>query len=382
MIPTRSTMITMTNIDRTEQHLNPKRVVIGMSGGVDSTVAAFLLKEQGYEVIGVTMKTWDDPSEDYAEKMGGCCSLSSIEDARRAAEKIGIPFYVMNFKKPFQDKVIEPFITEYEAGRTPNPCVACNKHIKFDLLLRKSHELGAWYVATGHYAQIQQNEAGRWLLKRSGEVHKDQTYMLYNFTQYQLAHTLMPLGAYGSKAEIRELAAQLGMDVASKPDSQEICFIPDDDYVSFLESNRNKPFKQGNFVDQQGNKIAPHKGIIHYTIGQRKGLGITFGKPTFVVDINPVTGDVVLGDGDAVYAPGLEAEAVNWIPFDVPAGPLRLSVKIRHTTHESMATVEPLGQDGARVLFDTPQRAISPGQSVVFYDGDVVVGGGLICKRL
>ncbi len=377
-----STMTTMKSTDALQDHLNPKRVVIGMSGGVDSTVAAFLLKEQGYDVIGVTMKVWDDPTDDYAERIGGCCSLSSVEDARRAAEKIGIPFYVMNFKKPFQETVIDTFISEYEAGRTPNPCVVCNKHIKFDLLLKKAHELGAYYVATGHYARIEQSETGRWLLKRSGEAHKDQTYMLYNFTQYQLAHTLMPLGAYASKQEIREIAATLDLDVANKPDSQEICFIPDDDYVAFLEANKKKPFKKGNFVDGTGNKIAPHKGIIHYTIGQRKGLGITFGKPTFVVDINPETGDVVLGDGDAVYAPGLIADQINWIAFDSPKAPLRVQVKIRHTSHEATALVEPQGESEAKVVFDTPQRAVSPGQSVVFYDGDVVVGGGLIKKRL
>lgn len=372
----------MKSTDQSNNHLNPKRVVIGMSGGVDSTVAAFLLKEQGYDVIGVTMKVWDDPTDDYAERIGGCCSLSSVEDARRAAEKIGIPFYVMNFKKPFQEIVIDTFISEYEAGRTPNPCVVCNKYIKFDLLLHKAHELGAYYVATGHYARIQQNESGRWLLKRSGEARKDQTYMLYNMTQYQLAHTLMPLGVYSSKQEIRDLAAKLDVDVASKPDSQEICFIPDDDYVAFLQANRKNPFKQGSFVDITGRKIAPHKGIIHYTIGQRKGLGITFGKPTFVVDINPETGDVVLGDGEAVYASGLEAEHINWITEDSPKAPMRLHVKIRHTTNEALATVEPIGHSKAKVTFDIPQRAVSPGQSVVFYDGDVVVGGGLIRKRL
>ncbi len=377
-----SMMSMMKNTKSLQEHLNPKRVVIGMSGGVDSTVAAFLLKEQGYEVIGVTMKVWDDPTDDYAERIGGCCSLSSVEDARRAAEKIGIPFYVMNFKKPFKEKVIDAFISEYEAGRTPNPCVVCNKHIKFDLLLKKAHELGAYYVATGHYARIEQNESGRWLLKRSDEAHKDQTYMLYNLTQYQLAHTLMPLGNYASKQEIRQLAEKIGFDVAGKPDSQEICFIPDDDYVGFLEANKTKPFKMGWFVDSEGKRLAPHKGIIHYTIGQRKGLGITFGKPVFVVDINPETGDVVLGDGEAVYASGLEAEAVNWISADSPTEPMRLSVKIRHTTHEAMATVEPIGTDGAKVTFEKPQRAVSPGQSVVFYDGDVVVGGGLINKRL
>lgn len=372
----------MTSIDRVQEHLNPKRVVIGMSGGVDSTVAAFLLKEQGYDVIGVTMKVWDDPSDDYAERIGGCCSLSAVEDARRAAERIGIPFYVMNFKKPFQEAVIDRFVAEYEAGRTPNPCVACNKHIKFDLLLKKAHELGACYVATGHYARIEQDDTGRWLLKRSGEARKDQTYMLYNFTQYQLAHTLMPLGAYASKQEIRAIAEQLGLDVAHKPDSQEICFIPDDDYVRFLEANKTKPLKQGWFVDASGKRIAPHQGIVHYTIGQRKGLGITFGKPTFVTDIDPISGNVTLGDGEAVFAAGLVAEDVNWIAFDRLEGPCRFSVKIRHTNQEAQATVAPDPDGLVRVTFDTPQRAVSPGQSVVFYDGDIVAGGGLIRSRL
>lgn len=372
---------TMKSNEGIDSYLNPKRVVIGMSGGVDSTVAAFLLKQQGYDVIGVTMKVWDDPADDYAEKVGGCCSLSAVEDARRAAELIGIPFYVVNFKAAFKKTVIDHFVSEYEDGRTPNPCIDCNKHIKFDLLLKKAHELGAWYVATGHYAKIVQNDQGRWLLKRSGEVRKDQTYMLYNLTQYQLAHTLMPLGEFESKQEIRDIAGGLGLNVASKPDSQEICFIPDDDYVRFLEENKRAPFKEGWFVDDQGKKLAPHKGIIHYTVGQRKGLGITFGKPVFVVDVDGETGNVMLGDGKQVYAKGLVAESVNWIAFENLEQEQRFTVKIRHTTHEADATVTAT-DEGIQVIFVEPQRAVTPGQSVVFYSGDTVIGGGIIKRRI
>lgn len=377
-MPTITTMATKTGMS-TKPLTDKKRVVVGMSGGVDSTVAALLLKQQGYDVIGVTMKTWDDPSEDYAERLGGCCSLSSVEDARRAADRLGIPFYVLNFKAPFKEHVIDYFVAEYEDGRTPNPCIACNKHIKFDLLLRKAHELGAEYVATGHYARIEQDEAtGRWLMRRSLEPSKDQTYMLYNMTQYQLAHTLMPLGAFSSKEEVRKLAEGLDVAIASKPDSQEICFIPDDDYIRFLNETMTKPPKQGFFVDKQGKRIAPHQGIIHYTVGQRKGLGVALGKPAYVVQVNGKTGDVVLGDAEDVFGTKLTVEQVNWIAVDHLTNPIRLSVKIRHTTHEAMAWVRP-GENGTvTVEFDEPQRAITPGQGIVFYLEDLVFGGGII----
>lgn len=363
--------------------LNKNRVVIGMSGGVDSTVAAYLLKKQGYEVIGITMKTWDDPSDEYAEKIGGCCSLSAVEDARRVAAKLDIPFYVLNFKKPFKEQVIDYFVDEYEHGRTPNPCIACNKFIKFDRLLKKAHELGAYYVATGHYAKIEYDASiDRYLLKASKEKSKDQTYMLYNLTQWQLEHMMMPLGNYETKEEIRKIAEELDLSIASKPDSQEICFIPDDDYARFVTENVTKPIVPGNFVDEEGKCLGQHKGIIYYTIGQRKGLGVTFGKPMYVTRINAETNEVVLGDNEKVFAQSLLAEKVNWIAFDELKEPLHVYAKIRHAKSAESAMVIPVDEEHCRVLFEEPQRAITPGQAVVFYQNDLVIGGGTIQRSL
>ena len=264
-----------------------KKVVIGMSGGVDSSVAAYLLKEQGYDVIGVTMQIWQE-DKDYTEREGGCCSLSAVDDARRVANKIGIPFYVMNFRDSFKEKVIDYFVQEYIDGKTPNPCIACNKHLKFDELLRKAQGIGADYVATGHYAKIEKDENGRYLLIRSDDDRKDQTYALYNFTQEQLAHTLMPCGEY-TKDRIREIAKEIGLSVYNKKDSEEICFIPDNDHGRYISEARPLEVTPGNFVDKNGNILGKHKGIVYYTIGQRKGLGIALGRPVFVTDINPRT---------------------------------------------------------------------------------------------
>ena len=253
-----------------------KKVVIGMSGGVDSSVAAYLLKEQGYDVIGVTMQIWQEDNE-YTEREGGCCSLSAVDDARRVANKIGIPFYVMNFRDSFKEKVIDYFVQEYIDGKTPNPCIACNKHLKFDELLRKAQGIGADYVATGHYAKIEKNEDGRYLLIRSDDDRKDQTYALYNFTQEQLAHTLMPCGEY-TKDRIREIAKEIGLAVHNKKDIEEICFIPDNNHGRYISEERPLEVVPGNFVDKNGNVLGKHKGIVYYTIGQRKGLGLALGR--------------------------------------------------------------------------------------------------------
>ncbi|MCK8058920.1 MULTISPECIES: tRNA 2-thiouridine(34) synthase MnmA [unclassified Fusibacter] len=359
--------------------LDKKKVVIGMSGGVDSTVAAYLLKEQGYEVIGVTMKLWDDPNDEYVENYGGCCSLSAVEDARRVAASLDIPFYVVNFKAPFKEHVIDYFVDSYEEGETPNPCVMCNKYIKFDKLLQKAKELGAYYVATGHYAKIvHDEESNRYKLMRSKEMSKDQTYMLTNFTQDQLAHTLMPIGEFETKEEVRQIAEKLDFVIARKADSQEICFIPDNDYANFLVKNIEEMVPEGNFVDLDGNVLGRHRGIIYYTVGQRKGLGMTFGKPMYVVAINHVTNDVILGSNDDVFAKGLIAREVNWISFDELNGEMQIAAKIRHTKRESPAVIRPLGNGKYEVIFDEPQRAITPGQAVAFYVGDEVIGGGFI----
>jgi len=355
-------------------------VVVGMSGGVDSSVAAYLLKEQGYNVIGITM-TLVPKDVFYEEKVGGCCSISAVNDARRVADQLGIYYYVMNFREVFEKKVINYFIDEYLAGRTPNPCIACNKYIKFDEFLRKANALGAKYVATGHYATIKyDDERKRYLLIRSRDVKKDQTYMLYNLTQHQLAHTLMPLGGY-TKEQVRKIAEDIGLLVFNKPDSEEICFVPDNDYAGFIERRVPDKVEKGYFVDVNGNILGEHKGIVHYTIGQRKGLGLALGRPVFVVDIIPEKNLVVIGDEGEVFKNKLYAEDLNFIPFDKLDGPMRVSAKIRYTAKEAKATITPY-KEGVMVEFDEPQRAITKGQSVVFYDGDIVVGGGVIKEVL
>lgn len=292
-----------------------KRVVVGMSGGVDSSVAALLLLEQGYEVIGVTMQIWQKETEEALEENGGCCGLSAVEDARRVAAQLGIPYYVMNFRQEFETSVMDYFAREYCQGRTPNPCIACNRYVKWEALLQRSLKIGADYIATGHYAQIKQLPNGRYTLASAVTAAKDQTYALYNLTQQQLAHTLMPVGLY-HKEEIRDMAAKRGLRVAGKPDSQEICFVPDKDYVGFIKREYHIKEEPGNFVSGDGRILGEHKGILHYTIGQRKGLGIAFGKPMFVAEIRPESREIVLAEDKELYTKVVYANHLNFMSME------------------------------------------------------------------
>lgn len=357
---------------------NKNRVVVGMSGGVDSTAAAWLLKESGYDVIGVTMKLWEDDDPDYVEKEGGCCSLSSIEDARRVCDSIGIPFYVINFKPIFREKVIDYFIDDYQNGRTPNPCIACNKYVKFDALIKKAHELDAYYVATGHYAKISQDpDTKRYVIHLSEEKHKDQTYVLCNLKQDQLQHILMPLGKFDSKEKVREIASRFDPHVGGKSDSQEICFIPDDDHSRFLTEQLGDKIQPGEFVSQQGTILGKHKGIVHYTVGQRKGLGLALPKPGYVTGIDPISNRVFIGGAEDVFSDTLTANELNFMPFETLTEPMRVMAKIRYSAPPAPAIIYPEG-NLVRVKFDTPQRAITPGQAIAFYDADLLIGGGTI----
>lgn len=354
-----------------------KKVLVGMSGGVDSSVAAYLLKEQGYEVIGVTMQIWQD-DEEFTEKEGGCCSLSAVADARRVANKIGIPFYVMNFKDAFKRNVIDYFVDEYMEGRTPNPCIACNKFIKFSSFLDKAVSMGIDYVATGHYAIIEKQK-DRYIIRKSEDDKKDQTYALYNLTQFQLERTLMPCGQY-KKSKIREIAKEIGLRVHNKKDSEEICFIPDNDHGRYIKNRFPNKVREGNFVDKQGNVLGKHKGIVYYTIGQRKGLGIAFGKPMYVVDINPFKNEVVLGSLEDLLNTELVAKDINYIPFDTLKEPMEVEAKIRYSQIPSKAIITPIDDGRVIVNFHEKQRAITKGQSVVFYKDDLLIGGGIIEK--
>ena len=354
-----------------------EKVVVGMSGGVDSSVAAWLLQQQGYEVIGVTMQIWQDEDPDTEAENGGCCGLSAVEDARRVASTLGIPYYVMNFKKDFKERVIDYFMDEYLRGRTPNPCIACNRYVKWESLLQKSLAIGADFIATGHYAQVEQLPNGRYAVKRSKTAAKDQTYALYNLTQEQLSRTLMPVGAY-TKEEIRSMAEELGLLVAKKPDSQEICFVPDKDYARFIEEHAGRKIPEGNFVWTDGTVIGRHKGITHYTVGQRKRLGLSMGRPVVVTKICPDTNEVVIGEEQDVFCQSLRANRLNWMAAEQPKGEARFLAKIRYNHKGALCSVRMTGEHEAECIFDEPVRAVTPGQAVVFYDGDYVAGGGTI----
>jgi len=352
-----------------------KKVVVGMSGGVDSSVAAWLLKEKGYEVVGVTMLMWQ---EENAKEDGSCGGLCAVEDAKRVAERLGIEHRVINFGKQFKEKVVDYFVDSYVKGQTPNPCNACNRFVKWEALLEYAESIGAEYIATGHYARIDKLENGRFAIRNSVTAAKDQTYALYNLTQKQLAHTLMPVGEY-TKDQIREFAGEIGLVVADKPDSQDICFIPDHDYAGFVEKYAAKDLpKTGNFVSTTGEILGKHKGIIHYTVGQRKGLNLAMGRPVFVTEIRPLTNEVVIGEAEDVFAEQLFCNKVNYMGMEKPEQGQKVLAKIRYAHKGTYCTLWEESDGRIRCDFDEPVRAVTPGQSVVFYDGEYVLGGGTI----
>lgn len=350
-----------------------KKVVVAMSGGVDSSVAALLLKNEGYEVIGVTMQIWPQPEE----KERACCSLDAINDAQRVAWKLDIPHYVMNFRQEFEEKVINDFCDEYLQGRTPNPCIACNRWIKFDSLLNKAKALGAEYIATGHYCRREYSrELKRWLLKTGLDDKKDQSYALYHLTQYQLKHTLFPLGGF-RKEEIRDLARREALPVAEKAESQEICFV-DSTHGEFLEQYRKLVNTEGDIIDSEGKVLGKHKGIYRYTIGQHKGLGLALGYPVYVTRIDSENNVIEVGHSQELFDCGLIAEDIHFISGEFPAEPLNIQAKIRYNARQEPAKIMPPHNGIIKVFFSKPQRAITPGQAVVFYQGEVLLGGGKI----
>ena len=354
-------------------------VAVAMSGGVDSSVAAALLKEEGYEVIGVTMNLFSLPKEACtSEDLRSCCGWKAQEDANRVAAALGIPHYVVDFRAEFERSVIDDFCREYGRGRTPNPCIRCNRFIKFDLLFERARRLGAEFIATGHYARIDVDPStGRRLLKKGLDADKDQSYFLYPLSQADLSRTLFPVGGR-TKKEIRRLAAQRQLPVAQKAESQEICFIPDDDYPGFLKKRFPEAFRPGSIVDRDGRIIGRHDGIAHFTIGQRKGMGIAAPRPLYVAAIDAVLNTIVAGEKEDLYKSRLEASDLNWIPWDALGEPKTFRAKIRYKHTEAPARVIPQADGRVLVEFERAQRAVTPGQAVVFYDGDIVAGGGLI----
>ena len=361
--------------------MSQKKALIAMSGGVDSSVAAYLTQQAGFQCTGATMRLFDN-SILGQDQESTCCSLDDAEDARSVARRLGFPFYVFNFKDDFEEKVIRKFIHCYECGATPNPCIDCNRYLKFDHLLRRGYELGCDYVVTGHYARIRQDEnTGRYLLYKATDLSKDQSYVLYSLTQEQLAHTRFPLGEM-TKAEARTIAEEQGFINARKHDSQDICFVPDGDYVAFMERYTGKKYTPGDYLDLQGNVVGQHKGAVSYTLGQRKGLNLAMGTPVYVCAKDMERNTVTVGPNEALFSTTLRAADWNWFPFPTLSEPIRVSAKARYNQPPQPATVYPEENGFARVVFEEPQRALTPGQAVVLYDGDMVVGGGTITEVL
>lgn len=353
------------------------KALIGMSGGVDSSVAAYLMLKDGFTCIGATMRLFDGDNEDST-----CCGLDDVEDARSVAHRLGIPHYVFNFKADFEKQVIQKFVRCYECGMTPNPCIDCNRHLKFDRLLHRAIELGYDYVVSGHYARVRQDEAtGRYVLYKAADRTKDQTYFLACLDQQQLAHIRFPLGGL-TKTEVRQIAQENGFVNARKRDSQDICFVPDGDYVAFMERYTGKQYPAGAYLDLDGNVVGTHRGAVCYTLGQRKGLGLAMGEPVYVCGKDMEKNTVTVGPNDALFSNALRAEEWSWFPFPALTEPLRVTAKIRHSQLEQAATVYPEDGGSAQVVFDAPQRAVTPGQAVVLYQGDMVVGGGTITQSL
>jgi tRNA-uridine 2-sulfurtransferase len=370
--------------------MTPETIAVAMSGGVDSSTVAAMLRAEGHTVVGLTMQLWNQRRLAGREGMpeqvqGRCCSIEDVYDARRVAEDLGIPYYVVNHEERFERDVVRPFVEEYLSGRTPIPCSLCNNHLKFDQLLVTARQIGADLLATGHYARCEFSpERNRWLLRRAADSAKDQTYFLFGLTQEQLSRTRFPLGEM-NKPQVRELARQHGLALAEKPDSQEICFVPGGDYKRFIdaylaEQGESLPDTSGEMVTAGGKVVGRHEGIHNFTVGQRKGLGVATGSPLYVININGAEGKVTVGSNDDLLSRKLLARDVNWIAIESLAQPLRVTAKIRHRHEPAAASIENAANGEVLVTFDEPQRAITPGQAVVFYDGDLVVGGGWIAE--
>jgi tRNA-specific 2-thiouridylase len=354
-----------------------KKVVVAMSGGVDSSVAALILKEEGYEVIGVTLSLWEEEEASLPDSYRGCCSLKAVNDAKKVSFALEIPHYTLNFKEAFKKSVIDYFVKEYVSGRTPNPCLKCNEIIKFDLLLKKAFSLGAEYLATGHYARISYDKKSNvYYLKKGIDEGKDQSYVLYMLNQENLSHTLFPLGNL-KKEEVRQIAQKKNLHVASKSESQEICFIPEKNYRKFLKKYLPS-IKPGPIVDKKGNILGEHKGIIFYTIGQRKGLGIPLGKPLYVIAIDHQKNTVIVGEEKDLYKKSFIASKANWVFWKKPPSQFKAQVKIRYRFKEASATVRIINKERFEVQFEEAQKAITPGQAGVIYQDDIVLGGGVI----